>query len=57
MLFKRYEVLLPLRYNDGSVVEEELFEQTRAYLAEQFGSLTFEPAPVRGIWTHEGIQY
>jgi hypothetical protein len=26
---KRYEMLLPLKYNDGRSVSEELFEQTR----------------------------
>ncbi len=28
LLFKRYEVLLPVRYNDGTPVEDKKFQQT-----------------------------
>ena len=54
---RRYEMLLPLKFNDGRDVPTERFYQTRVDLIGQFGSLTLEPTFVRGIWTHEGIQF
>ncbi len=54
---RRYETLLPLRYNDGRPVGEELFEQTRQELVAQFGAICFQPSVVRGIWVHEGTRY
>lgn len=54
---KRYEMLLPLRHNDGRPVDEDLFEQTREELIVQFGALTFQPTVVRGICLHEGSRY
>lgn len=54
---RRYEMLLPLTFNDGSAVPEERFYQTRIDLMVQFGSLTLEPSHLRGIWTHQGNQY
>ena len=54
---KRYETLLPLKYNDGRPVSDELFEQTREELVAQFGAICLQPNVVRGIWVHEGIQY
>jgi hypothetical protein len=57
MLKRRYEMLLPLKYNDGRPVGYEKFHQTRVDLIAQFGSLTLEPTFVLGTWTHEGTQY
>jgi hypothetical protein len=57
MPLKRFEILLPLRYNDGTPIEAEKFEQTRKELVTHFGGTTFEPQPMRGFWMHEGIEY
>lgn len=57
MLLKRYEFLLPLRYNDGSPIEPEKFEQTRLELVAQFQGVTFDPQPVRGFWVQQGTEY
>lgn len=57
MLFRRYEVLLPLRFNDGTPVPPELFVQTNTELAVRFGGVTSYPQPARGIWIHEGVVY
>lgn len=54
---KRYEMLLPLKDNAGQPVSEELFKQTREELLAEFGSLSFQPIPVHGIWTYEGKRY
>lgn len=49
--YKRYEMLVPLRYNDGSPVEQEKFTQTQEELLHQFGGLTVAFVPVTGYWT------
>jgi hypothetical protein len=54
---RRYETLLPLKYNDGRPIDEELFEQTREELVAQFGGLCVQPNVVRGIWLQEGTRY
>jgi hypothetical protein len=54
---RRYETLLPLKYNDGRTIDEDLFEQTREELVARFGGLCVQPSVVRGIWIHEGTRY
>ncbi len=57
MSFRRYEVLLPTRYNDGSRVADEAFLEANNDLARQFGAVSFFPETFRGIWIHEGKRY
>lgn len=57
MSFARYEVLLPEKYNDGSAIEQSKYEQTWFELFEQFGALTLESAPRRGMWVHQLERY
>ena len=47
MPFERYEILLPLKYNDGTAVEPEKFQATRRELVGQFGALTIVAYPIR----------
>jgi hypothetical protein len=54
---RRYEILLPLAYNDGRPMSGEAFEQTREELIARFGGLSLLPEPVRGYWVHEGTRY
>ena len=57
MPFERYEILLPLKYNDGSLVEPEKFQETRRELVAQFGALTMDAPPVSGLWISGGREY
>lgn len=57
MPFERYEILLPLKYNDGSPVEPEKFQETRRELVKQFGALTMDAPPVSGSWISGGREY
>src|SRR5258708_1180259 len=57
MSFRRYEITLPTRYNDGSPVEPEKYLTTRPQIPPRFGALTFLPELVHGEWTHEQIRY
>ncbi len=54
MSFRRYEILLPTRYNDGPPVEEEQFARTRRERVAEFGAITWHPDRLQGLWTHEG---
>jgi hypothetical protein len=57
MSFRRYEITLPTRYNDGQPIEPEKFLITRREIAARFGALTFVPQPVHGEWSHQGVHY
>jgi hypothetical protein len=54
---RRYEILLPLRYNDGRMVEGEAFEKTREELIAEFSAISLMPESVRGIWIRDGTRY
>ena len=44
----RYEILLPLKFNDGRAVPHESLAQTRAELKERFGAISAESQLIRG---------
>src|SRR5437868_3031285 len=54
MSFRRYEIILPTRYNDGVPVEPEKFLLTNREISVQFGAASFLPEPLRGTWIHQG---
>lgn len=55
--FKRYEILLPLRFNDQQPVPDELVADTLLDLRRQFGAVSSETQIIRGLWEHEGQSY
>jgi hypothetical protein len=57
MLRRRYEILLPIRYNDGALVEEEKFFRTQEELVDQFGAFTSSPEVLRGVWMQAGQRF
>jgi hypothetical protein len=57
MLKRRYEILLPLRHNDGRPVSDDKLNQTREELVEQFDGISVQPQSILGIWIHEGTRY
>ncbi len=52
--YRRFEVLLPLRFNQGEAVPDELIADTLLELEQQFGAVSAETNPIRGHWHHEG---
>lgn len=54
---RRYEILLPLRFNDGRPVPEDLGAETVLELRRQFGAVSCETQTIRGMWEHEGESY
>jgi hypothetical protein len=56
-LVRRFEVLLPLRFNDGSAVPDSAVADTLIELEEKFGAVSCETQTIRGRWRHEGQSY
>lgn len=52
--FIRYEVLLPVKHNDGSEVAEIKHRVCFNEASEQFGGATLEPQMLLGRWFHRG---
>ena len=56
-MFRRFEILLPLRFNDGQAVGDDLIADTLLELEGWFGAVSAEPQTIRGQWRHEGQSY
>lgn len=56
-LQRRYEILLPLRFNDGEPVPDDLIAETLLELEQEFGSVSSESQIIRGRWENEGQTY
>lgn len=56
---KKYEIYLPLKYNDGREIEAEKFKQIREELVAFFGALTVssQTAPYQGTWKYGGVSF
>src|SRR5262245_8004094 len=53
----RYEILLPLFYNDGRLIEAEKFLATDDELVQLFGATSTDQVTVRGKWKYESTLY
>ena len=56
-LRRRYEVLLPLQFNDGREVPASLLWVTVEELEARFRAVSWESQVVRGLWQHEGVAF
>ena len=54
---KRFEILLPLDYNDGTQVESEKLDQTAEELADHFGAITQDTVGISGSWKYGLTRY
>ena len=54
---RRYEILLPLRFNDGRLVPDDLVADTLLELEQRFGAVSAETQTIRGLWRNEGESY
>ena len=52
--YRRYEMLLPLRFNDGQAVPDELIADTLIELRDRFGAVSCETQTIQGQWQHQG---
>ena len=54
---RRFEILLPLRFNDGQPVPDDLVGETLLELRQRFGSVSAETRAIRGQWPHQEEVY
>lgn len=52
--YRRYEALLPLRFNDNRPVPDGAIADTLIELRERFGAVSCEVQAIRGFWEHQG---
>jgi hypothetical protein len=57
MKLRRYEILLPLCYNDGRRIEAYKFRQTTRELLEEFSAATLDLLTAVGVWRYQGTVY
>ena len=55
--FCRFEILLPLAFNDGRAIPRELLGETAAEIQRRFGGVSWESQVIEGLWTAGGITY
>jgi hypothetical protein len=55
--FRRYEILVPLSFNDGTAVPEFLLRQTFQELEDHFGNASSETQVVRGSSDYYGMEF
>lgn len=55
--WRRYEVLLPLQFNDGSDVPREWLGEALLEIVERFGAGSYETQNIEGHWRQGGILY
>src|SRR2546421_8274293 len=56
-MLRRYESLLPLRFNDSQPVPDSLIADTLVELEQRFGAVSSETQVIRGQWRHQGQSY
>ena len=54
---RRFEILLPLQFNDGTDVPEEWLSEAVLEIVEHFGAATYETQKVEGHWRHQSVLY
>lgn len=52
--YRRYEILLPRRYNDGQRIPNRFVTDTLIELRDQFGASSCETQTIRGQWQQQG---
>lgn len=52
--FRRYELLLPTNFNDGTAVPDMLIGETVREVRRQFGAVSAESQRIEGHWEYKG---
>ena len=55
--WRRFEVLLPLRFNDGREVPPEWLAEAVLEVVERFGAASYKTQKVEGHWRHGAVAY
>ena len=54
---RRFEILLPLQFNDGRDIPPEWLAEAVLEIVVNFGAASYETQKVEGHWRHQGILY
>ncbi len=54
---RRFEILLPLQFNDGREVPSDWLAEAVLEIVENFGAASYETQGVEGHWRHQGVTY
>lgn len=54
---RRYEILLPLQFNDGRDIPSDWLADAVLEIVEQFDAASYETQNVEGHWRHLGVLY
>jgi hypothetical protein len=55
--WRRFEVLLPLQFNDGRDIPAEWLAEAVLEIVDHFGAASYETEKVEGHWRHGGVLY
>jgi hypothetical protein len=55
--WRRFEVLLPLQFNDGREVPGEWLAEAVLEIVDHFGAASYETQKVEGHWRYGGVLY
>lgn len=55
--WRRFEVLLPLSFNDGRDLPGEWLAEAVLEVVDHFGAASYETQKVEGHWRHAGVLY
>jgi hypothetical protein len=55
--WRRYEILLPRKFNDGQPVPDALISRTLSEIEERFHAVSWETQSIQGPWQHQGQSY
>ncbi len=54
---RRYEMLLPQSFNDGTTVPREFFAEVLLELRSEFGAVSSETQVIQGLWETQGAVF
>lgn len=55
--WRRFEVLLPLQFNDSREVTAEWLAEAVLEIVDYFGAVSYETQKAEGQWRHGGVLY
>ena len=54
---RRFEILLPLQFNDGKEIPPNWLAEAVLEIVEQFDAASYETQKVEGHWRYQGVLY
>lgn len=54
---RRFEILLPLQFNDDRDIPTELLADAVLEVVDRFGAVSYYDNAVEGHWIHKGVLY